>query len=116
MPLADQLVRASLERFRDLFAEPNPRPRDPVAADELPIEPGRAVACHLLIEVEAGEDPHVRLAAALGVISQGALLEIIRNEPAVRAEPAPPCAFAWTMCTTGFVQSTSTHTCGASPA
>jgi hypothetical protein len=84
MPLADQLVRASLERFRDLFAEPKPRSRDPVAADELPIEPGRAVACHLLIQVVAGEDFHVRLATALGVVSQGALL--VRNEPAVRAE------------------------------
>jgi hypothetical protein len=94
MPLADQLVRASLERFRDLFAEPKPRSRDPVAADELPIEPGRAVACHLLIQVVAGEDFHVRLATALGVVSQGALLEIVRNEPAVRAEtlndPRPP--------------------------
>src|SRR6185312_7834914 len=31
MALADQFVRAGLERFRDLFAEPNRCPRDPVA-------------------------------------------------------------------------------------
>ena len=92
--MADQLVRAGLKRFRDLFAEPNRCPRDPVAADELAVEPGRTVARHLPVEVIAGEDLHVRLAAALRVIGQGALLEILGNEPAVRAEalndPCPP--------------------------
>src|SRR5262249_18324594 len=68
------------------FAEPNPRPCDPVAAHKLAIEPGRAIACHLPVQVEAGEDFHVRLAPALSVISQRALPEVVRDEPAIVAK------------------------------
>src|SRR5207245_9658152 len=94
MALADQFVRARFERCRDLFAEPNPRPRDPIAANKLAIEPGCAIARHLPVQVVAGEYSHIRLPPTLGVISQRALLEVLRDEPAVGAEtlydPRPP--------------------------
>src|SRR5262249_10210866 len=51
------------------------------------VEPGRAVAGHLPVEVVGAEDAQLRLASTGGLVGGGTRLEVLRDEPAVGISP-----------------------------
>src|SRR5207253_1354442 len=63
MSVPDQLLGAPLKGVANLGAEPAGGERAAIAADELAVEPGRAIAGHLPVEVVGAEDANLGLAS-----------------------------------------------------
>jgi hypothetical protein len=87
MPLPDQLVGAPIDGLTHLRPESSRGERAAVAGDKLPVEPGRAVARHLPVEIVGREDTHLDLGPLGGVMGGCAGLEVLRDEPAVGPDP-----------------------------
>lgn len=87
MALPDQFVLASFQGIPHLGAEGGLGERTSIAADQLPVEPSRAVARHLAVDIVSGEDTHTRPTAMTGIVSLGAGLEPVRDSPAVSVDP-----------------------------
>lgn len=79
----DQFVGTPLDCLPYFGPEPAAGGLASIATDELVIEPGRAVAGHLSVEVVGAEDTYLGLTAPAGLVGNGPGLKIRRNEPAV---------------------------------
>jgi hypothetical protein len=87
VPLPDQLVGAPLQGLTHLGAESGGGERAAIAADELAVEPSRAVAGHLPVEVVGAKEAHLGPASLGGLIGGGTGLEVLRDQPAVGIGP-----------------------------
>src|SRR5215510_1860208 len=87
VPLPDQLFGTPLEGFAHLGAEPSCRQRAAVAAHDLAVEPGCAVAGHLAFEVVGAEDAHLGPASLSGLVRARSGLKVLRDEPVVGIGP-----------------------------
>jgi hypothetical protein len=63
MALPDQVVLAPLKGIPHLGAKAGLGKRTSIAVGQLPVQPSRAVARHLTVEIAGRKDTHVRPAA-----------------------------------------------------
>lgn len=87
MALPDKIVGAPVEGVADPGAESTLGERALVAAGRPTVEPSRAVARHLPVEIVAGQDPHTGLTAPARIVGRRASLKILGNDPADGAGP-----------------------------
>lgn len=85
-PLVHQPLLAPGQRLANLKAEAAVANRGDAPGHQGAIEPGRPVGAHLGVEVERREHPHRQLAAALPVVGQRPLLEVVGDRPMVGVE------------------------------
>ena len=70
-----------------LGAKANVCERTLSAIDQLPVKPGGAIAGDLPVEIIGREHAHIAPTAMSGIVGLGAVLEIVRDPPAVGIDP-----------------------------
>src|SRR6202030_1263169 len=75
-------LSATTEGVVDLSAKPAVGGCHTLAGDQFPVEPGRAMAADLLVEIEGGQGPNPEPIAALAkVIRLPSLADVLRDLP-----------------------------------
>jgi len=87
VPLPDQLIGAPPESLAHLGAEPIGGDRAAIAADQLAVEPSRAVASHLPVEIVGAQEAYLGPASLGVLIGGGPGFEVLRDQPAVGIDP-----------------------------
>ena len=85
--LPDQFVLAAFQGIFDFGTKAGVGKRALFAVDQLPVEPGGAIAGDLAVKIIGREHAHIRFAAMGGIVGLGSVLEIVRNPPAVGIDP-----------------------------
>jgi hypothetical protein len=84
VPHLHESLRAPIEGVVHLLAEAGPGKRKMVACDKLPVEPGRAIAAHLAVEVQRGQRAVAEILRTAGsVIGNAPLGDVVGDSPMV---------------------------------
>src|SRR4029077_310548 len=87
-PHLHKSLSATTEGVIDLSAEPAVGDCHTLGRYQLPVEPGRAVAADLLLEIEGGKDPNPEPIAALAeVIHLSAFNDVLGDLPMIGIDP-----------------------------